>query len=178
MYAKTLPILASNRVMLPKSHRNGVRSTRPACRGRAALGLTTQKDRARGGLNRPRRLARHHGFRPRTARNGGWREDGQIGLAAFEPTEADLAYPNGCSSHCRTLGGVPCSDVGANASTIPTRVCTRDAPGSAMKSWVELAPDIANAGAKTTASALHCRIIVHCPRPLAANVPICTPIVH
>jgi hypothetical protein len=75
---------------------------------------------------------------------------------------ADLAYPNGCSSHCRTLGGVPCSDVGANASTIPTRVCTRNAPGSAMKSWVELAPDIANAGAKTTASALHCRIIVHC----------------
>jgi hypothetical protein len=45
MYAKTLPILASNRVMLPKSHWNGVRSTRPQRAAGAALRLTTQKDR-------------------------------------------------------------------------------------------------------------------------------------
>ena len=47
------------------------------------------------------------------------------------------------------------------------------APGSAMKSWAEPAPDIANTVAKTAASAVQYRIIVDCRSgPLAAKVPI------
>ena len=75
-----------------------------ARRGRAALGPTTQKDHARGGLNCPKRLERHHGFRPHKVCNGGWREDGQIGVAAFEPIEADLTIPYGCKLASQNAG--------------------------------------------------------------------------
>ena len=42
------------------------------------------------------RLARDHSFRPRPARNGRWREDRKIGVAARQAIEADLAIPYGC----------------------------------------------------------------------------------
>ena len=41
------------------------------------------------------RLARDHSFRPRPALDGRWREDRQIGVAAREAIEADLAIPYG-----------------------------------------------------------------------------------
>ena len=42
------------------------------------------------------RLAHDHIFRPRSARDGRWREDRKIGAAAHEAIEADLAIPYGC----------------------------------------------------------------------------------
>ena len=42
------------------------------------------------------RLACDDGLRRRAACNGRWREDGQIGVAARESIEADLAIPDGC----------------------------------------------------------------------------------
>jgi len=41
------------------------------------------------------RLARDHSFRPRPARDGRWREDRKIGVAACEAIEADLAISYG-----------------------------------------------------------------------------------
>src|SRR6478672_10115270 len=41
------------------------------------------------------RLARDHRFRSSAACNGGWRKDCQIGVAAREALEADLAIPDG-----------------------------------------------------------------------------------
>ena len=41
-------------------------------------------------------VARDHSFRPRPARDGWWREDRKIGVAAREAIEADLAIPYGC----------------------------------------------------------------------------------
>ena len=50
------------------------------------------------------RLARDHGFRPRAACNGGWREDRQIGVGAAEPIEADLTIPYGCKLASQDAG--------------------------------------------------------------------------
>ena len=59
------------------------------------------------------RFARDHGFRPRPARDGWWREDRKIGVAAREAIEDDLAIPYGCKFTAQEawrrtmLGGPP-----------------------------------------------------------------------
>src|SRR5258707_7032415 len=42
------------------------------------------------------RLARDYRFRSRAPCNGRWRKDREIGIAAGEPIETDLAIANGC----------------------------------------------------------------------------------
>ena len=120
------------------------------------------------------RLARDHIFRPRSARDGRWREDRKIGAAAHEAIEADLAIPYGCKltaqeTWWRTmLGGRP---DGVNNTDARARLergdkieigltisatgrsgfgnATAGTPASAMNSCAE--PDTVSAAAKTAA---------------------------
>ena len=50
------------------------------------------------------RLACDDSLRASAACNGGWREDGQIGIAAVESIEADLAIPYGCKLTSQDTG--------------------------------------------------------------------------
>ena len=74
-----------------------------------------------GASNTLWRLARDHSFRPRPARDGRWREDRKIGVAASEAIKADLAIPDGGKLTAKEIWWRTMLGGRLKASTIPTR---------------------------------------------------------